>query len=156
MKAAIVILAIVVLGAGGAGAYYLVNQNIEQSPENTTGVSQSEDSNSGNQAADEENDESTENEVAAIVEYDGNEFSPASVTVEAGSTVRFVNNGTRTMWVASDDHPAHTDLPEFDNKGGVGPGETYEFTFDTEGTWGYHDHLSSSAVGTVEVVTVAE
>lgn len=78
-------------------------------------------------------------------------FSPATLTVKAGTTVTFVNNGTGPHWPASDPHPIHTDLSGFDAKRGLNPGETYSFTFTTVGTHGMHDHLHPSAKGSIIV-----
>jgi plastocyanin len=78
-------------------------------------------------------------------------FSPASITINAGDTVKFVNNSAGRMWVASNPHPAHTDYPGFDEKSAAGNGESYNFTFDRAGTWGYHNHLNIAEKGTVVV-----
>ena len=65
--------------------------------------------------------------------------------------VHFVNESSIDMWVASDDHPAHTDLPTFDQFKGSPPGEQYVYIFDQAGEWKYHDHLTPTAVGTITV-----
>lgn len=87
-----------------------------------------------------------------VVTYDSKSFSPASVTIEVGDTVTFTNTGSGSMWVGSDPHPNHTDLPAFDSLKGLKKGESYSFTFTKAGSWGYHNHLSSSHKGTVVVV----
>ena len=79
-------------------------------------------------------------------------FDPQHVTVAVGTTVTFVNNGQALHWPASDVHPTHQILPEFDAKQGLATGETYSYTFDNTGTWTFHDHLSSTHTGTVTVV----
>lgn len=103
----------------------------------------------------EETEESAEEEALegdeASVSYANAGFSPGVVTVPSGTTVVFENNSSRNMWVASDPHPVHSDLPEFDSRRGVGPGESYEFTFTRVGSWGYHDHLNPQHGGTVIV-----
>lgn len=86
------------------------------------------------------------------VSYTDDGFEPDDITVAVGQKVTFVNNSSMSMWVASDDHPTHEDHPDFDNNQGVGRGETYEFTFDEAGEYGYHNHLSSGDDGTVTVV----
>ena len=77
-------------------------------------------------------------------------FAP-SPTVKVGTTVTFVNESSRQMWVASDPHPTHVNLPGFDQLTGVEKGGTYEYTFAKVGTWGFHNHLNPSAKGTVIV-----
>lgn len=88
---------------------------------------------------------------AIVVTYDGTRFSPQSVTVAPGTTVAFTNDSTRSMWVASDPHPTHTNFSDFDAKRAYTPGQSYSFTFDKAGTFTFHDHLNSSVRGTVSV-----
>lgn len=68
-------------------------------------------------------------------------FSPAAVTIAAGTTVTFVNDGQAAHWPASAVHPTHDLLPGFDAKRGLATGETYSYTFMAAGRWGCHDHL---------------
>lgn len=88
---------------------------------------------------------------AITITYNGTSYSPSSVTVKAGTTVTFVNAGSKPFWPASDPHPTHTRYGTFDAKRGVAAGESYSFTFDQTGTWGFHDHLNASAKGTIVV-----
>lgn len=97
------------------------------------------------------------------VHYNGKTFTPASVTVQKGTKVTFVDDAG-SMWLATDQHPSHTGYDgtsraehcapgyagtkPFDQ---CGTGSTYSFTFNTTGTWQYHDHVNSSAGGTVVV-----
>jgi plastocyanin len=85
------------------------------------------------------------------VNYTSAGFSPASITINKGDTVKFVNNSTDSMWVASDPHPAHTDYPGFDELSSAPQGGSYSFTFNKIGTWGYHNHRNSRMHGTVVV-----
>lgn len=86
-----------------------------------------------------------------VVTYSDSGFAPKEITVSAGQTVRFVNESSGNMWVASAVHPTHEVLPEFDDKKSVGNGENYEFTFTEVGEWGYHNHVNPSAFGKVIV-----
>ncbi len=86
-----------------------------------------------------------------VVKYNDSGFTPENIEVSAGQVVRFVNESTGNMWVASDNHPTHKIMPEFDNKKAVSAGESYEFTFTKVGEWAYHNHVKPSAVGTVVV-----
>lgn len=96
------------------------------------------------------------------VTYNGTTFSPSSVSVRVGDTVTFTDAGTAPMWVASDPHPAHSgysgttkDQHCPDTAGTAfdqcSTGTTYTFTFMKAGTWGYHNHINHSAIGTVVV-----
>ena len=94
-------------------------------------------------------------------------FSPATVTVRAGETVRFVNQSSRGMWVGSDDHPTHTEYDgtttrehcadgaatngTFDQCASVAAGDSWDYTFERAGTFGYHNHVGASDTGTVIV-----
>lgn len=85
------------------------------------------------------------------VSYTSGGFSPSSLTVNAGDTVTFTNNGNSQMWVASNPHPIHTNLSAFDNRKGIASGEAYKFTFETAGEYFYHDHLNIGYGGTIIV-----
>lgn len=97
----------------------------------------------------------------ALVEYTDSGFSPATVTVSQGETVRFVNNSSRGVWVGGDNHPTHGIYPEvtendclgtsFDTCRTLQAGEFWEFTFNHKGEWGYHNHVRASEAGTVVV-----
>lgn len=105
------------------------------------------------------------------VTYTDSGFSPASVTVPAGTTVTFVNNTSHAMWVGSDEHPTHTHYDQtaknahciadyagakpFDQCTAGTAGTSWSFTFDKAGTWAYHDHVNAGARGTVVVNIVA-
>lgn len=94
-------------------------------------------------------------------------FSPASVNVTRGETVRFINESSRGMWVGADEHPTHTEYDgtstrehcargantngSFDQCASVGRGEYWDYTFTKSGTFGYHNHVGASSVGTVIV-----
>ena len=85
------------------------------------------------------------------VTFTGGSFTPNSLTIKKGWTVKFVNKGQSSMWVASGPHPMHTNYPAFDQRASVGSEGSYSFTFDKVGTWKYHNHLNSSQTGTIVV-----
>ncbi len=86
-----------------------------------------------------------------LVIYTNAGFSPQVLHVKLGETVTFRNDTTSDLWVASNPHPTHTGLNGFDADGGMGLGETYLYTFNKLGTFGYHNHLKSSAAATIIV-----
>ena len=55
-----------------------------------------------------------------VVTYTDTGFAPLSVTIKKGTTVTFVNESSRGMWVASAVHPTHQLLPGFDQESGWG------------------------------------
>lgn len=107
------------------------------------------DTDTGTQSSAVAEEESTDQEVVISIDETG--FTPATVTIATGTTVTFVNNGQGRHWPASDVHPTHEILPEFDAKRGLATGETYSYTFTELGTWRMHDHLQASSTGTIVV-----
>ena len=94
-----------------------------------------------------------------IVEITSDGFSPSSVTIVKGTTVTFINMDSSAHRPASNPHPAHTGYPEesdcagsaFDPCENIAAGESWSFTFNEVGSWGYHDHPSSGMTGTITV-----
>ena len=85
------------------------------------------------------------------VTISGSGFSPSSVTISAGDTIKWVNNDNRSHWPASDPHPQHTGYSGFDSNPGISAGGSWSFKFNNKGTWDYHDHQFSSKTGTIIV-----
>lgn len=75
-------------------------------------------------------------------------FSPRDITVQAGTTVVWVNNGQMPHTVTADDG-------SFDS-GTLNAGATYSHTFTAAGTYSYHCsfHGSSGGIGMAGTVTV--
>jgi plastocyanin len=110
--------------------------------------------------------ESASDDVTVVTLTDAG-FAPATVTVDAGDTVRFVNESSRGMWVGSDDHPTHTDYDgtstrehcadgkstngTFDQCAAIDGGGSWDYMFQKSGTFGYHNHVGAANTGTVIV-----
>ena len=90
-------------------------------------------------------------DVAQIVTYTDSGFIPRNSEISPGDTVRFINKSSDPMWVASNEHAAHMTLPTFDQFSASSYGESYEYTFEKEGVWEYHDHINASQIGTILV-----
>lgn len=86
-----------------------------------------------------------------IIKYTDQGFSPTNVTIKKGQTVKFVNESSRNMWPASNPHPTHSLYPEFDSKDRVVAGQSFSFTFNKVGVWGYHNHSNANFTGTITV-----
>ncbi len=94
-----------------------------------------------------------------VVTYTDAGFSPKEVKIKAGETVVFKNESSKSMWPASAMHPTHAVYPTtggclgstFDACKGLLPGESWSFKFDIAGNWKYHDHLTPTFFGAVEV-----
>lgn len=85
------------------------------------------------------------------VRYTNTGFEPSKLTVPVGTMVEFVNQSDEEMWVASNMHPSHEILATFDQFSGAAKGQSYMYTFDTKGTWPYHDHINPAVEGSIVV-----
>ena len=85
------------------------------------------------------------------IRYTNKGYIPANITVKAGTMVMFVNESDQDMWAASNGHPAHTDLPTFDQFEFSPKGSQYVYTFDQVGSWKYHDHIAPIYGGVIIV-----
>jgi len=148
------LLAVLVVIGGG---WYMFRGTPEITPvENTTETSVATTTSTGTA--------STTSSGVTII-YSAQGFSPASTTIPLGTTVTFVNQSTKNMWVASAKHPTHTaysgtslsqHCPDttnsaFDECTAGAPGSSFSFTFNKEGTWKYHDHIDASKFGSITV-----
>jgi|SRR3989344_7547850 len=86
-----------------------------------------------------------------VVTYTDTGFAPQVLTLKKGTTVTFVNESSRGMWVASAVHPTHQLLPGFDQLSTAGKGATYEYVFMKVGTWKYHNHVNPTDTASVVV-----
>jgi plastocyanin len=77
-------------------------------------------------------------------------FTPANHTLAPGSTVTWIAVDDTRPFVASNPHPIHTDQPGLQS-GTMRMGETFSYTFTNAGSWGYHDHNSSSNGGVITI-----
>ena len=83
------------------------------------------------------------------VEYTTSGFSPTTVTVKAGDTVRWTNTTNVPLSLRSNPHPTHTSYPSF--IGEADSGHQFSFTFTSAITFGYHNHNSPQLEGTITV-----
>jgi plastocyanin len=81
---------------------------------------------------------------ALTVTFTDKGFSPTSLTVKKGQTVKFVNNSSSKMWVAANPFPSSSEYPAFNEKAGVASGSSWSFTFDKTGVWFYHNHYNQT------------
>lgn len=77
-------------------------------------------------------------------------FQPGNITVKAGDTVVWKNQGAITGNVSSAPHPAHTDYSPL-NLGDIAPGASVSLTLPTAGAYRFHNHLNPSQFGSVTV-----
>lgn len=91
-------------------------------------------------------------------------YEPGEITIKVGSTITWVNNSSASHWPASARHPTHTLYPGsgiikcgsgdviLDACVAIEPGDSFSFTFNEVGEWGFHNHLSPSNTGKIIVV----
>lgn len=102
-------------------------------------------------------------ENATVITHTSSGFQPQTVTVETGETVVWQSE-TGNMWIASDQHPTHTEYSGTSQSehcsGGdqttaafdqCSEGDRFSFTFEKTGEWSYHNHRNSFQGGTVIV-----
>ena len=134
------LIAIVALIVIGGGAYFLTKGNTKT--ESVTNQQTSQTSQDNNNKATQKAD--------ATITYDGNGFSPSTVTVKAGATILIKNTSSDPLQLNSDPHPTHTDDEEL-NVGAIDAGSSQTFTVSKTGTHGYHNHLNPGQRGTIVV-----
>lgn len=78
-------------------------------------------------------------------------FEPDSVRIDIGTEVLFTTTRKNQFWPASNPHPTHAIYAAFDSQKPINPSESWSFTFDTAGAWGFHDHIRSYFTGTIYV-----
>ena len=76
-------------------------------------------------------------------------FVPERLDIATGDTVVFVNNSAVPVWPASNIHPTHEILPEFDPLEAIAPGESWTFSFGRDGYWRYHNHIDAAQAGLI-------
>jgi plastocyanin len=80
---------------------------------------------------------------SSAVEIKNLTYSPATITVKAGTKVTWTNNDTFAHTVTLDDNSV--------DSGNVAASATFDNTFATAGTFAYHCKIHASMHGTVTV-----
>jgi len=91
---------------------------------------------------------SQQQEAQVTITKDG--FIPASLIVKKGTKIVWTNSDEATHQLQANPHPTGDSLPGLKSEI-LTPAQTYEYTADTTGTFGYHDHLNPTTNGTIEV-----
>lgn len=87
---------------------------------------------------------------AIVVTYNNGSYSPSPANAKVGQKVIFKNDSASTITVNSDPHPIHNLYPEL-NVGQIEAGQSKSTTFAKAGKYTYHNHLSPSEKGEVDV-----
>lgn len=80
-------------------------------------------------------------DLPALIAITGSGFSPATISIKVGQSVVWTNNDTALHQVASDPFPNDNSLPGLFDPVPLQSNQTYGFTFNTIGTYTYHDQL---------------
>jgi len=146
-----IVIIVVVLVALAAVGWMVLGSNSDPEPVGDPAGTQPTQTGEVEQEAPDDSDEEAALSATHIVTYTNDGFSPANLTINQGDTVKFVNGSNRDFSPASNDHPSHTIYAGFDAREDLGPGESYSFTFERVGTWGYHNHELEGHTGTIVV-----
>jgi len=78
----------------------------------------------------------------ADVSITANGFVPATIQVKVGTQITWTNDDTAKHQVAADPYPKDDSIPNFDSSVVLEPKDTTSSTFETPGTYTYHDELN--------------
>lgn len=143
MKAVVIIVVIIAILGGGAAVLSKGSNKDSNTPAQTSAAVSTPTSSSTTPAA---SDQTTENTIT----YTDNGFTPATLTVKAGTKITVKNASSQPLQFDSDPHPEHTDDPEI-NIGSIDPGQSQTITVTKTGSHGYHNHLNADDTGTLVV-----
>jgi len=79
---------------------------------------------------------------AAVITINEDSFSPATLMIHPGTEVVWHNDDQNPHLIESDPFPSHSDVPGLDSQTGISSNDTYQYTFNQKGTFGYHDKLN--------------
>ena len=133
---AILIVVVVILGAGGAYVLFIKDDAVDQSTQSNTGTvedaanSSATNNSTSSETTTEPAQESSDQAQTASVAIKNFAFSPASITVKKGTTVTWTNED-------SAEHNAFSDQDGGPKGRLLKKGESYSFTFDKVGTFNY-------------------
>lgn len=148
MKKGIIAVVIVLVLAGVVAAVLMTRNNKDaKKDQTTTGQSTNTQSNSEStgtmpdSAANSGSNASSSTQEVSIKSF---AFTPKNITVARGTTVTWTNSD-------STEHTVTGDSSGGPQSGSLGMGDTYQFRFDTAGTFHYHCKFHSDMTGTVTV-----
>jgi plastocyanin len=88
------------------------------------------------------------------VSIDNSAFTPASVTVHVGYTVRWTNHQVGVPHTVTSGNPGDADAGALFDSGAIEPGQSFSLTFTEQGTFRYfcdfHEEIMRDATVTVE------
>ena len=79
-------------------------------------------------------------------------FLPSKIVIHRGVEVTFIQEGENLHWPASNMHPTHEILSDFDSLRPLKKGESWSFVFLKSGEWKFHDHFFPLHGGVIVVI----
>src|SRR3989344_2913271 len=104
----------------------------------------------GNKSVQQPNQSANQENTPATITLTDSVFVPKEITVKKGTRVVWINQSGKGATVSSSDHPTHLNYPPL-NLGEFGDGSSVNLILNDSGTYGYHDHLNPSSIGTITV-----
>ncbi len=90
----------------------------------------------------------TQNMAHITITKDG--FVPANLVVKKGTKIEWVNTDSAIHQIQANPHPTGTSLPGL-SSAILNTNQSYQYTANTSGSFGYHDHINPTVNGTLEV-----
>lgn len=84
----------------------------------------------------------------AQVNITANGFEPATLLIQPGTKIVWTNSDDELHQVSANPHPTGDELPGLKSEI-LNEGQTYEFTADQNGEFGYHDYQNPTKNGTL-------
>lgn len=151
-KALIIGVVIAVVFVGGVFAVFMMDKDANAPASDSVATTQqsTQDQTSEQSNTQSENVSTNTSNLAATIVFTDSGFSPDKTVVKKGATVTVKNDSKNPVQFSSDDHPSHRLETEM-NLRVLQPGESASFIITRVGSWGYHDHIDDSMVGTLTV-----
>lgn len=93
---------------------------------------------------------SGDNVKVAEVRVTDSGFVPSQLNIETGTKVVWTNDSDKIHQIATNPNPSEDNLPRLESEI-LNKGQTYEYTFDDGGNFGYHDKIMPVTNGVIEV-----
>lgn len=145
-KSAWVGIVVIVLVLIGGGLWFANKNSNDKGSTNSTNSSTSTNTNSSSESNNSSSGSAAPTATDAVSIKDM-AFTPADITVKAGTTVTWTNNDSVAHTVTE------TDSQTGPNSGNLEPGKTFTFTYSAAGTYKYHCSIHPNMTGTVTVTS---
>ncbi len=159
-----VIITILILALASIGGYFLLKESRQPAALNGQRASQGSETKATNEISLQTEVKVETGQTHELI-YTDSGYLPKEITIKVGDTVTWKNESSQGVWTSSAMHPTHmvysgTSLQEhcpdaaniyFDECKSSQPGESWSFTFNKKGTWGYHNHVNARHFGKIIV-----